>query len=137
MDLLIGNNGPYTGASVETCGYMKPTPEQRANQREVERMESTTRGKVLVQYDNNQVHDPPKPMQRAIWRVLSEDQIFEDEWAATDAQKGACALTSGNQKREVSPGLIAIYSLTVRSQHIARFPELEGFCITLELGRKE
>ena len=38
--------------------------------------------------------------------------------------QGACALTSGNQKREVSLGLIAIYSLTVRSQHIARFPEV-------------
>ena len=74
----------------------------------MEKMESTTRGKILVQYDNNQADDPPKPKQRAIWCVLLEDQIFEDKWDAINAQQGACALASGNQKREVSPGLIVI-----------------------------
>ena len=104
VDLLTGNSGPYMGASVEIRGYMKPTAEQFKDTRYMEVLERRTRGNVLVQYDNNQVDDPPKPNQRAIWRVMLEDQIFEDEWDATDSQKSVCALPPGNQKRDGSPG---------------------------------
>ena len=104
QDLLTGPNGPYHGVTVTTRSYVKPTEEEQNNPQFMKKLQYTTRGKVLIQYDNNQKDDPPAPNQRAIWRVWLEDQKYEHEWDATDAQKGACA-APGKHKRDGSSAL--------------------------------
>ena len=74
---------------------MKPKDEA-----EVYKLQYKARSKILIQYDNDQKDDPPKPQQQAIWRVWLEDQMYEHKWDATDAQKGGSCANTGNRKRQ-------------------------------------
>lgn len=105
---LTGEGCPFNGVPVTTWGYVK------AKNEEVDELAETARSKVLIQYDNNQVNDPPKPQQQAIWRVWLEAQMYQDEWDATDAQRAGSCANTGNQKRqaEVSCSRPAGSSLT-------------------------
>ena len=92
---LTGVGRPFNGAPVTTRGYVKAMTNEEAYE-----MEESAQSKVLIQYDNNQVDNPPKLPQQAIWRVWLEFQMYQDEWDATDAQKAGSCANVGNQKRQ-------------------------------------
>ena len=81
--LLTGQGAPFNGVPVTVRGYVKPT------NYEIEKntFGYRARTKILVQYDNNQVEEAPKPEQQAVWRVWLESQMYQDEWDATAAQR--------------------------------------------------
>ncbi|KAL9125722.1 MAG: hypothetical protein Q9217_005114 [Psora testacea] len=55
------------------------TPGATEDPKLAKRLEKSVRGKVLIEYVNNQVCDPPTPSQKAIWQLFFEDQHWEHE----------------------------------------------------------
>lgn len=95
VDLLTGESKPWAGITPIRRGYSKPT-----SQREQEQFALRANSKVLIEYDNDQVGEEPKPNQQAIYRVWLEQQKFEHQWdAKADVQKDA-ACSNPNQKRQ-------------------------------------
>ena len=95
-NLLTGSGAPFAGVPVTTQGYTRMDANQAV---------SKFNGKVLVQYDNNQVDDEDNPpaTQQAIWRVWLENKSFQSEWDATPAQVGGTpCLPGANRKRDGS-----------------------------------
>lgn len=90
--LLTAQGAPFNGVPIEVRGYVKATQDEVENNV----FDYKPRTKVLIQYDNNQVDEPPKPQQQAIWRVWLEVQMYQDEWDATAAQRDPSTAPSGS-----------------------------------------
>lgn len=108
VNLLTNEKGPFQGVTVTTRGYWKPT---RVSEEDdgTAALAAKARGKILIQYDNDQwlddlgPEDPNEPgqnPQKAIYRVYLEDQMYEHTWKATDAQKLKPNSCSAKQKRD-------------------------------------
>ncbi|KAI1081620.1 hypothetical protein F5B20DRAFT_578953 [Whalleya microplaca] len=85
LNTLFGPGTPFEGLTIYKRGYIKPSSNEEAAA-----LRLTSRGKVLVQYDNNQRNDEfqehnPK---HAIYRVWLENQPYQHEWVASDVQGG-------------------------------------------------
>ncbi|PVI01209.1 hypothetical protein DM02DRAFT_654722 [Periconia macrospinosa] len=75
--------GILKGVKVNKLEYKKPKDENELNTE----FERTARGKMLIEYDNNQqVDGKTASPQAAIARVFMEKQIFKQEWAAKENQ---------------------------------------------------
>ncbi|CAI6336628.1 unnamed protein product [Periconia digitata] len=75
--------GILKGLTPKTHEYKKPKDENELNTS----FESTARGKMLIEYDNNQkVGDQTASPQQAIARVFMENKIYKQEWAAKENQ---------------------------------------------------
>lgn len=91
VSTLTGDGKAFAGATVTKRGYVKQQPDR-----------FRARGKVLIQYDNDQVDDEDNPpaRQQAIYRVWFEDEMVgERRWDTADAQK-RCGSSPGNRKRQ-------------------------------------
>lgn len=100
LNLIIGGGAPFAGAPQQTHTYIKPYASQGDDVDRI--MNSTPRGKVIVEFDP-QDHNPPAdpydlncdegPPQKAA-RVTCEDQIYDPLiWDVGG---------TGNQKRQAS-----------------------------------
>lgn len=103
IEMLTGNNGPYRGVQVVTRGYKNPTLDERVQNENRHTLDYSVRGKVVVEYDNDQKApegEPPYAKQQSIWRLWLEDQSYEDQW---DAPDGSCTLpaAANNGKRDL------------------------------------
>ncbi|KAL8722596.1 MAG: hypothetical protein Q9225_000952 [Loekoesia sp. 1 TL-2023] len=104
-DLLVGNDSPYRGITPTERGYVKPPPGALEDDWEATKLGKSPRGKVLIEYDNNQIDEdnPSDGTQTAIYRIWLETQYYTHTWVARDTQKGLCAAPTGdNHKRDVA-----------------------------------
>lgn len=119
-NVLTGDDSPWSGAEVTTHLYEKPDtsdldPEAMDYQRRFDEImlnyhcSPAARGRMLIEYDNHQDHDPHNddldaPVRahpKAIWRVWMESENHLHEWdPRANQQPGTC--DNGNRKRDGS-----------------------------------
>ncbi|KAJ2987909.1 hypothetical protein NUW58_g4248 [Xylaria curta] len=96
LTTLFGVGTPFEGVTVTKRGYIKPESRDEVD----ELADTSARGKVVVQYDPNQLTDkflPYNPKHAAI-RVWLESSPYQREWVASSCQGG----NAPNQKRDGS-----------------------------------
>ncbi|KAG5743734.1 hypothetical protein H9Q70_013551 [Fusarium xylarioides] len=74
LSLITGRGQPLNGVQVITRGYLKPETEA-----ELEAFHSRANGKVLIEYDNNQLDvngNQPNPRER-MYRIWLEHKYYE------------------------------------------------------------
>lgn len=98
LNTLFGPNTPFSGVPIVKRGYIRP---QTTDENEFQEItDKTARGKVLVQYDNNQKSDDFMPVnpKQASYRVWLEHTPYQERWVATQCQGG----NAPGQKRDAS-----------------------------------
>ncbi|KAI0506248.1 hypothetical protein F5B22DRAFT_624838, partial [Xylaria bambusicola] len=96
LDTLFGAGTPFEGVPITRRGYLKP-----AGRDEVDALADTSaRGKVVVQYDPNQLTPEFLPFnpKHAAYRVWMESTPYQKDWVASTCQGG----NAPNQKRDDS-----------------------------------
>ncbi|KAI0884214.1 uncharacterized protein GGS22DRAFT_194790 [Annulohypoxylon maeteangense] len=96
LNTLFGPGTPFEGVTITKRGYIKPTDRD-----EVDSLADTSaRGKVVVQYDANQLTDQFMPYnpKHAAYRVWLESSPYQQDWVASSCQGG----NAPNQKRDGS-----------------------------------
>ncbi|KAI1384277.1 uncharacterized protein F4822DRAFT_434215 [Hypoxylon trugodes] len=96
LTTLFGAGTPFEGVPITKRGYIKPTDRD-----EVDSLADTSaRGKVVVQYDSNQLTDQFLPFnpKHAAYRVWLESSPYQKDWVASSCQGG----NAPNQKRDGS-----------------------------------
>lgn len=111
LNTLFGPGTPFEGVAITKRGYIKP-----ADREEVDSLADTSaRGKVVVQYDPNQLTDEflPYVPRHGACRVWLESSPYQRDWVASSCQGG----NAPNQKRDGScPNTSGVDSATVTSQ---------------------
>ncbi|KAI1130171.1 hypothetical protein F5Y10DRAFT_289974 [Nemania abortiva] len=96
LTTLFGAGTPFEGVAVTKRGYIKPESRDEVD----DLADTSARGKVVVQYDPNQLTDDFTPYnpKHAATRVWLESSPYQRDWVASSCQGG----NAPNQKRDGS-----------------------------------